>query len=55
MPIVFEEVTGEIAPEREPAQAEAPAASAPDGDRFAEAVRREIHLMLEREHRLRAD
>jgi hypothetical protein len=53
MPIVFEEVTGEIAPEREPPQDEAAPPTA--GERIAETVRREIHLMVERARRLRAD
>jgi hypothetical protein len=55
MPIVFEEVTGEIAPEREATQAEVPAEHSPDGADTAETVRRELHLMRERERRLRAD
>jgi len=54
MPIVFEEVTGEIAPEREASQPEAAAPSG-GGDETAETVRRVIALMLEREHRLRVD
>ena len=54
MPIVFEEVTGEIAPERETAPAEAPEPSR-GGEDAAETLRREICLMRERERRLRAD
>ena len=54
MPIVFEEVTGEIVPERGPAQAEAGGESPPDKD-IGETVRREIYLMRERERRLHAD
>lgn len=56
MPIVFEEVTGEIASERETAQDEAPARpSASGGEDATETLRREIGLMRERERRLRAD
>ena len=55
MPIVFEEVRGEITPEREGAQAEAPAPPSPGGDEVAATVRREMWLMRERERRLRAD
>jgi|RhiMethySRZTD1v2_1073278.scaffolds.fasta_scaffold1525211_2 hypothetical protein len=55
MPIVFEEVTGEIVPERGPAQAEAGGESRPDDKDLGETVRREIYLMRERERRLHAD
>ena len=55
MPIVFEEVTGEIVPERSPAHAEAGGESAPADKDIAETVRREIYLMRERERRLHAD
>jgi hypothetical protein len=55
MPIVFEEVTGEITPEREGAEAEAPESPSPGGEEVAAAVRREIALTRERERRLRAD
>ena len=55
MPIVFEEVTGEIVPERGPAQAEAGGESPPGGTDVGETVRREIYLMRERERRLHAD
>jgi hypothetical protein len=56
MPVVFEEITGEVAPER---GAEAPQATPPavpaDGFDPAELMRRELQLMREREHRLVAD
>jgi hypothetical protein len=55
MPIVFEEVTGEIVPERGPAQAETGDESSPDEKDIGETVRREIYLMRERERRLHAD
>ena len=55
MPIVFEEVTGEIAPERAAAPAEAPSQPSTGGEDVAATVRREIYLMRERERRLRAD
>jgi hypothetical protein len=55
MPIVFEEVTGEIVPERGPAQAEARRESSPGDTEIGETVRREIYLMRERERRLHAD
>jgi len=55
MPIVFEEVTGEIAPERGAPDAEPRDAQQPDAADGAAAIRREVHLMRERERRLRAD
>jgi hypothetical protein len=55
VPIVFEEVTGEITPEREGAQAETPSPPSPGGEEIAATVRREICLMRERERRLHAD
>jgi len=55
MPIVFEEVTGEIAPEREATQPEAAARPGSGDEDIAGTVRREIYLMCERERRLRAD
>jgi hypothetical protein len=56
MPIVFEEVTGEIAPSREAGPSE-PAESGGDsgGDSVAQAVRDTLRLLGERERRLRAD
>jgi hypothetical protein len=54
MPIVFEEVTGEIVPEREAPQADASEPARRDGD-MAALVRREVELMRERERRLRVD
>ena len=55
MPIVFEEVTGEIVPERGPAQAEAGGEASPQNQDLGETARREIYLMRERERRLHAD
>jgi hypothetical protein len=55
MPIVFEEVTGEIVPEREPTQSDTGGESAADDQQVAETVRREMSLMRERQRRLRAD
>ena len=55
MPIVFEEVTGEIVPERGPAHAETGGESPPAGKDIGETVRHEIYLMRERERRLHAD
>ena len=55
MPIVFEEVTGEIVPDRSPAQTEAGGESRPADKDIGETVRREIYLMRERERRLHAD
>jgi hypothetical protein len=55
VPIVFEEVTGEIAPERAAAPADAPSQPSAGGDDVAATVRREIDLMRERERRVRAD
>ena len=55
MPIVFEEVTGEIAPERGSAHEEPPAESSSDGDQIAEKIRHEMRLLRERERRVRAD
>jgi hypothetical protein len=54
MPIVFEEVTGEIAPEREPREPEPTGSPAAAGD-SSDNVRRVIALMLERDRRLHAD
>ena len=55
MPIVFEEVTGEIVPEREAEPRDAPAAVTADGDDRAEKLRRQLELMRERRARLMAD
>jgi hypothetical protein len=55
MPIVFEEVTGEIVPERSAVQSEPAGESSRSGEDMAETVRREVCLMAERERRLRAD
>lgn len=55
MPIIFEEVTGEIAPEPGASQ-EAPAPPAATGtEPSAELLRRMLHLIRERERRVRAD
>jgi len=55
MAIVFEEVTGEIVPDRGSVQSEAGDDSPPAQQDVAETVRREIYLMRERERRLHAD
>ena len=57
MPIVFEEVTGEIAPSREAGPSESSQSGASDskGDDVALAVRDTLQLLRERERRLRAD
>lgn len=55
MPIVFEEVTGEILPERTPPPDESPDEVPAGSEAFAETVRRELQLTRERERRLRAD
>ena len=55
MPIVFEEVTGEIVPDRGPAQSDSGGESPASDEQIAETVRREIYLMRARERRLRAD
>ena len=55
MPIVFEEVTGEITPERGAPQSETAAESSPGGENIGEIVRREMQLIGERQRRLRAD
>ena len=55
MPIVFEEVTGEIVPERETTEPESPDDGATASDDLASRIRRECALLQEREHRVRAD
>jgi hypothetical protein len=58
MPIVFEEVTGEITPGREAATPEAhepPSSSQQSEDATARAVRETLCLLREREQRLRVD
>jgi len=55
VPIVFEEVTGEIAPERERRGAEREPEEPQGGEHITETIRREMQLMLERQCRLRAD
>jgi hypothetical protein len=55
VPIVFEEVTGEIVPEREAPQANAADTATSDGEDIAARMRRELRLMHERERRLRVD
>jgi hypothetical protein len=54
MPIVFEEVTGEILPDRGAPETDE-GREGSRGDDLADTVRREIHLMSERDRRLRAD
>ncbi len=55
MPIVFEEVTGEIVPERETPEPAGAAPGASEPEALARRIRHEIRLLHEREHRLRAD
>jgi hypothetical protein len=57
MPIVFEEVTGEIAPSREAGPSESSQSGGSDskGDDVALAVRDTLQMLRERERRLRAD
>ena len=57
MPIVFEEVTGEIVPSREAPGPESPASpgNAPGGDATAQAVRDTLRLMQERARRQHTD
>ena len=56
MPIVFEEVTGEIAPSREAPGPESPASpGSADGDATAQAVRDTLRLMQERARRQHTD
>ena len=53
MPIVFEEVTGEIVPERDAPAADTASPQTPDD--MAQTVRRELSLLAERQRRLQAD
>ena len=53
MPIVFEEVTGEIVPERGAPQSDERHEGSTSGEDVAEIVRRETSLMRERERRQR--
>jgi hypothetical protein len=55
MPIVFEEVTGEIVPERGAPQRDEAHEGSTSGEDVVEIVRRETYLLRERERRLRAD
>lgn len=55
MAIVFEEVSGEIAPERERPEAESAEPPAPGDEPTTETLRRALHVLGERERRLRAD
>lgn len=56
MPIVFEEVTGEITPGREAATPEAHEPPSPaGGDATTQAIRETLSLLRERELRLRVD
>lgn len=54
MPIVFEEVTGEVAPERSASSGDAPAPAAELSD-LREKMLRELALMHERQVRLFTD
>jgi hypothetical protein len=55
MPIVFEEVTGEIGPDRGAAPSETAAEHSTADENIGETVRREMQLIDERQRRLRAD
>ena len=56
MPIVFEEVTGEITPGREAATPEAHEPPSPEnGGAATQAIRETLCLLREREQRLRVD
>ncbi len=54
MPIVFEEVTGEVAPESGASSGE-PKAAAPDGDELRAKMLCELALLRERQARLFTD
>lgn len=57
MPIVFDEISGEIAPPSDSEHTEQDASSSPERQAFnaAELLRRELLLTHERQHRLIAD
>jgi len=56
MPVVFDEISGEVAPERSAASAEQPRETGTErGPDPAERVRQELRLVREREQRLIAD
>ena len=55
MPIVFEEVTGEIVPERAPEPRDATDGVSTHSDDLSEKLRREHEVMRERRARLMAD
>jgi len=55
MPIVFDEVSAEIAPERAATRSEEPSPTNPAPSNIEEMVHRELQLAREREQRLIAD
>ena len=55
MPIVFDEISGEIAPERDAGQSAPAVPAASDGSAVAELVLRELQIAHERAQRLIAD
>lgn len=55
VPIVFEEVVGEVVSERETSAPEAPEGAAPEPDDLAQRMRREMALLFERAQRVFAD
>jgi hypothetical protein len=55
MPVIFDEISGEVAPERSGTAPEVPQQPATEGTDPAELMRRQLQLLFEREQRLRAD
>jgi hypothetical protein len=55
MPVVFDEISGEVAPERSAGRTEQHEQSAAQGTDPAELVRRDLQLERERSQRLIAD
>ena len=55
MPIVFDEISGEVAPERAAARTEEPSPATPAPSDIGETIHRELQLVREREQRLIAD
>jgi hypothetical protein len=55
MPIVFEEVSGEIVPERAAEPRDAAESSRVPGEDASERLRRDLEMMRERQQRLIAD
>jgi hypothetical protein len=56
MPVVFDEISGEVSPERASERSDRPQQPGPAGDSDpAELLRRELQLLREREQRLIVD